>query len=202
MKILNLYAGVGGNRKNWGEEHEITAVENVNYIADVYAALYPDDTLVREDAHQYLLDHFKEFDFIWSSPPCPTHSKLNTALAGWDIHRYPDMGLYQEVLFLKHFFKGKWVVENVEPYYAVLLQPTTFFNRHCFWSNFSIPVLGGADTQMSRDNSKESISEKLGIELPRWAKNQRKLLRNAVNPEIGAYILRQAMCEPKQTALL
>ena len=27
MKILNLYAGIGGNRKLWGDEHEITAVE-------------------------------------------------------------------------------------------------------------------------------------------------------------------------------
>lgn len=24
MKILNLYAGIGGNRKLWGDEHEIT----------------------------------------------------------------------------------------------------------------------------------------------------------------------------------
>lgn len=27
MKILNLYAGIGGNRKLWGNEHDITAVE-------------------------------------------------------------------------------------------------------------------------------------------------------------------------------
>ena len=26
MKILNLYAGVGGNRKLWSSEHEITAI--------------------------------------------------------------------------------------------------------------------------------------------------------------------------------
>ena len=29
MKILNLYSGIGGNRKLWGDEHEVTAVENV-----------------------------------------------------------------------------------------------------------------------------------------------------------------------------
>ena len=29
MKILNLYAGIGGNRKLWGDEHEVVAVENV-----------------------------------------------------------------------------------------------------------------------------------------------------------------------------
>ena len=27
MKILDLYAGKGGNRKKWGDNHEITAVE-------------------------------------------------------------------------------------------------------------------------------------------------------------------------------
>lgn len=27
MKILNLYAGIGGNRKLWGDIHHITAVE-------------------------------------------------------------------------------------------------------------------------------------------------------------------------------
>ena len=27
MKILNLYACLGGNRYKWGDEHDITAVE-------------------------------------------------------------------------------------------------------------------------------------------------------------------------------
>jgi hypothetical protein len=34
MRILNLYAGIGGNRALWGDEHEVTAIENVDYIAD------------------------------------------------------------------------------------------------------------------------------------------------------------------------
>lgn len=33
MKILNLYCGIGGNRKLWGDEHEITAVEWDSNIA-------------------------------------------------------------------------------------------------------------------------------------------------------------------------
>ncbi len=28
MNILNLYAGIGGNRKLWGSTHKITAVES------------------------------------------------------------------------------------------------------------------------------------------------------------------------------
>ena len=32
MKILNLYAGIGGNRKLWGDGHDITAVQLVPEI--------------------------------------------------------------------------------------------------------------------------------------------------------------------------
>ena len=74
MKILNLYAGIGGNRKLWGDEHDITAVELDESIAKIYQDFFPNDTILIEDAHDYLLQNFKEFDFIWSSPPCPTHS--------------------------------------------------------------------------------------------------------------------------------
>src|SRR3990167_3845679 len=115
MKILNLYAGIGGNRKLWGDSHEITAVEYKPEIAKIYSDFFPNDTMVVGDAHQYLLDHFKEFDFIWSSPPCPSHSRSSTSLAGWGVYRYPDMKLYEEIIFLKHFFKGLWIVENVKP---------------------------------------------------------------------------------------
>lgn len=69
MKILNLYAGIGGNRKLWGDEHEITAVEYKPEIAKIYQDFFPNDKMVVGDAHQYLLGHFNEFDFIWSSPP-------------------------------------------------------------------------------------------------------------------------------------
>jgi len=77
MKILNLYAGIGGNRTLWREEHEVTAVENNKERAEVYQKRFPNDTVVVGDAHKYLLEHHSEFDFIWSSPPCPTHSRLN-----------------------------------------------------------------------------------------------------------------------------
>lgn len=51
MKILNLYAGIGGNRKLWGDEHEITAVEINPEIAEIYKNLYPQDTVIIGDAH-------------------------------------------------------------------------------------------------------------------------------------------------------
>ena len=69
MRVLNLYAGIGGNRKFW-KDCEVTAVEYTDKIADVYAKLYPGDTVVRGDAHAFLLENYQDFDFIWSSPPC------------------------------------------------------------------------------------------------------------------------------------
>ena len=117
MKILNLYAGIGGNRKLWGDTHNITAVELNPQIAKIYQDFFPKDKVIVADAHQYLLDHFKEFEFIWASPPCPTHSVCNNFLHAQGLVRYPDMSLWQEIVFLKRYFYGKWVVENVKSYY-------------------------------------------------------------------------------------
>lgn len=201
MKILNLYAGIGGNRKLWPDEHEVTAVESEQYIADAYKQLYPNDTVIVGDAHQFILDHANEFDFIWSSPPCPTHSKMNTALAGWGIRRYPDMTLYQEIIWLKQFFKGKWVVENVESYYDPLIMPT-IIDRHYFWANFYIPRTITGRTYNVTNATKEQHSAHFDIELPEGTKNQRKLLRNAVDPKLGLHVFKAAQKQTLQTSLI
>ena len=193
MKILNLYAGIGGNRKLWGDEHDVTAVEFDPYIASVYAALYPQDEVIVTDAHQYLLDHYKEYDFIWASPPCPTHSQARSARVhgGKVVPKYPDMKLYEEIIFLKTFYSGKWVVENVTPYYKPLIEPTAVVERHFIWSNETIE-----DKSFERDYNigaatVKQLSDFHGILLPEGTKYQRKLLRNAVLPEMGKYILDQ-----------
>lgn len=192
MKILNLYAGIGGNRKLWGDEHQITAVENVPEIAVTYRKLFPQDATIVADAHKYLLDHFKEFDFIWSSPPCPTHSRQRLQLQGRGLYCYPDMALYQEIIFLKHFFKGNWVVENVIGYYDPLISPTTVIDRHYVWSNKPIPTREYMRDYNVNRATKERLAEQMGITLPVGTKDQRKLLRNAVLPNAGLYILTEA----------
>ena len=129
MKILNLYAGVGGNRKLWGNEHKIVAIENNPDIAAVYKDLFPSDEVVVEDANKYLLENYMNFDFIWSSPPCPTHSQIRYNI-GFKANRkykkvkakYPDLTLYQEVVLLKYWFEGKYVIENTIPYYKPLIE--------------------------------------------------------------------------------
>ena len=142
MKILNLYAWIWGNRKLRWDENEITAVELDPDIAKIYKDFYPNDEVVVADAHQYLLENYKEFDFVWSSPPCQSHSSFRQNIGvryRWVAAVYPDMKLYQEILFLQANFKGKRVVENVKPYYIPLIQPTQILQRHLFRSNFEIP---------------------------------------------------------------
>ena len=197
MNILNLYAGIGGNRKLWSEEHSITAVEFDPKIAEVYQSLYPKDTVVIGDAHQYLLDHYKEFDFIWSSPPCQTHSVCNHFLNAQGVVRYPDMSLWQEILFLKTFCKTKFVVENVKSYYTPLIEPQKC-GRHYFWSNFEIPYINTHTSSIGRfgptkkGRTDNKSHHKLGIDLSNYKiANKTKLLNNCVIPELGLHILKQ-----------
>lgn len=137
MKVLNLYACLGGNRLLW-EDCEVTAVELDPELARMYKKRFPNDNVIVTDAHQYLLDHFKEFDFIWSSPPCPSHSRARFARKNTTTAIYPDLKLYEEILFLENYFEGKYVVENVIPYYEPLI-PAKKRGRHLYWTNFNLP---------------------------------------------------------------
>ena len=139
--MLNLYAGIGGNRALWPADAQVTAVEFDEATAQAYRELWPDDEVIVADAHEYLLAHFTQgWDLIWASPPCQTHSRLNAFEAGKGRYRYPDIGqLYGEILLLKHRAKAFWVVENVIAYYEPLVPPSTVLGRHWFWANFDIP---------------------------------------------------------------
>ncbi len=202
MKILNLYAGIGGNRKLWGDEHEVTAVEINPKIANVYQDLFPNDHVIVTDAHEFLLKHFKEYDFIWSSPPCPTHSVTNHFLHAQGNVRYPDMSLWQEIVFLQKWFKGYWVVENVKSYYPPLWSPKEL-DRHYFWSNFRIPnfevkrdfniVNARATTRQDSEESLVNLEDFHGIKLPKNVKNKRLLLRNCVFPPLALHIFKQIL---------
>ncbi len=145
MKILNLYACLGGNRYKWDEvakeagiQIEVTAVELDNELARLYQERFPNDKVIVGDAHQYLLEHYKEFDFIWTSPPCPSHSRINWSFKNRGKLKYPDFKLYEEVIFLDNWFQGKYVVENVIPYYEPLV-PAKKRGRHLYWTNFNLP---------------------------------------------------------------
>ena len=195
IKILNLYAGIGGNRKLWTGDIEVTAIENDSKIAKIYQDFFPDDKVIVEDAHEYLLKHFKEYDFIWSSPPCPSHSRMRFN------HKekiYPDMNLYQEIILLKHHFKGKWVIENVIGYYDPLIKPLEF-HRHYFWSNFLILSKEVEKLETTKKlKEREFLQGKLGFDLDKYnGVDKRLLLRNCVHPQIGIHIFEMAFRKPQ-----
>jgi DNA (cytosine-5)-methyltransferase 1 len=220
MKVLNLYACLGGNRFKWDEVAEqanidlqVTAVELDPELARMYQERFPNDIVIVADAHQYLLDHYKEFDFIWSSPPCPTHSRAAHGARKSDTsnHKpvFPSMVLYEEIIFLEHYFKGQYVVENVIPYYEPLISPKKR-GRHLYWSNFNLPnkltkrsVLVGAGF-----DEVKLLCEFHEIDLTNYKGTQRKdkIARNLVDYEAGRTIFEKALgiiikSDTKQTEL-
>lgn len=196
MKILNLYAGIGGNRKLWGNDHEITAVEYNENIAEIYKENFPNDNVIVGDAHKYLLQNFENFDFIWSSPPCQSHTRLNTASfpSGSKDYVFPDLKLYEEIIFLKQWFKGKYVIENVIPYYTPLIAGEEV-DRHLFWANFKIGSYVVKNKKESHEKAQVPYLEKyLGYDLSNYkGNNKRQILRNCVLPETGLHILNRVI---------
>lgn len=193
MKILNLYAGIGGNRKLWGNEHDITAVELSPEIANLYHSCFPQDNVVVGDALDILEKHYYEFDFIWASPPCQSHGQYrhNVGVLGKGYAPIiPDMSLYSIIIFLKTYFKGNWCVENVKPYYKPLIEPTVVMQRHLFWSNKDIEP---RTFEKDAIRSKNKISDFDNFEIVEKSsiKNKRQVLRNCVLPELGLYLLEQ-----------
>jgi len=195
MKVLNLYAGIGGNRKLW-TDCEVVAVEMEPDIAKIYRDQNPNDQVIIGDAHQYLLDNYESFDFIWTSPPCQTHSKMAKATRH-KKRKYPDMSLYQEIIFLDNFFKGRYVVENVKPYYKPLIKPTSEHGRHFIWSNFSIEKFFlKSPSNFIKDDTKdgvERLKKWLGIQYDGniYYKDNHspgQILRNCVHPLMGLHI--------------
>ena len=202
MKILNLYACLGGNRYKWDEvtKVDVTAVEWDKELAKLYQERFPNDKVIIADAHQYLLENYRSFDFIWSSPPCPSHSRaaFGSRKSIKAAHKpvYPDMKLYQEIIFLKHYFDGKYIVENVVPYYEPLIYGNKR-GRHIYWSNFNLPNIL---------SNRKSVSMESVNEIDQWCEFHKydfrkyngkqtvqKIARNLVDFEAGKSILETAI---------
>ena len=199
MKILNLYACLGGNRYKWDEvskeagiKIEVTAVELDEELAKLYKERFPNDIVIVADAHQYLLDHYKDFDFIWTSPPCPTHSRFNLSMKTKREMKYPDMKLYEEIIFLQHYFKGKFVVENVIPFYTLLISAKER-NRHLYWTNFNLPntVSDRKNPDLARTKDLINVLSKFhdyDFTKYKGKQSKQKIARNLVDYEAGKTI--------------
>lgn len=194
---------MGGNRYKWDEvaqeagiEIEVTSVELDPELARLYQERFPNDIVIVSDAHQYLLEHYKKYDFIWSSPPCPSHSRARFARHESTTPEYPDMRLYQEIVFLKHYFKGKFVVENVIPFYTPLV-PAEKRGRHLYWTNFVLPGDIG-ERPCSIMESKNEVNKWIEFhdyDFRKYKGDQpiNKIARNLVDYEAGKTILQIAL---------
>lgn len=115
------------------------------------------------------------------------------------------MKLYQEIILLQTFFKGKYIIENVKSYYEPLIKPQ-ISGRHYFWANFKVPLLK-FEKQIGRMNGKKADlggkiqtelriinHKKLGFDLSKYTEiDKEKVLNNCVAPEIGLAILESAL---------
>lgn len=207
IRYLNLYGGLGGNALKISRTNvKVTAVENNPKIAAIYVENNPEDEVIVGDAHEYLLRNHQDYDFIWSSPPCQSHSRMMKATRH-DVRKYPDMTLYQEIIFLQHFFKGKWIVENVKPYYEPLINPTIEMGRHLIWSNFDISPFEIPKFA----NLINSTTVKAAEDLKKWLgikyegnlytdgnHHPTQALRNCVHPDMGLHIFNCSVSVVKQ----
>tara|TARA_Y100001938_G_scaffold151056_1_gene245535 strand:+ start:904 stop:1587 length:684 start_codon:yes stop_codon:yes gene_type:complete len=209
-RILNLYSCLGGNRLNYDKvvnranyKIQVTAVENDPELAKLYQIRFPNDIVVIGDAKEFLLKNFRNYDYIFASPPCPTHSKIRHQRACYFDNEtypvvYPDMSLYQIIILLDKYFKGKWTVENVAPYYTPLIPPKKR-GRHLYWTNFNLPnVLSNRKTpKIGKVGTSEiqSLCEFHKYDFKQYKGTQRidKIARNLVDFKAGETILETAL---------
>lgn len=228
MKILNLFAGLGGNRQNWNG-HSIISIEINPGVAKLYQELYPDDIVLNMDVFDYLREkenNLKDFDFIWASPPCQSHSHMQ--LFTRHNNNYPPIPRLDQtiglIIWLNKFYNNKFVVENVIPWYGLIdLRFNNIFkvklDRHIFYSNFKIQSkkfrsrgseghgkIGGLMRMKGSElcnfhNLDISIIDKLKG-LQESGNDHLKVLRNLCNSELGDYILKQSLKENTLIKLL
>jgi len=189
-----LYCGIGGNRELW-TDCDVTAVEYDPAIAEVYTKRFPEDTTITGDALTYVQQHYSEFDFIWASPPCPTHGQYrhNVGVLGKGFAPViPEMtSLYGLIVFLRTYYAGKWVVENVKPYYEPLIPPAFELHRHLFWANFAA---SHKTFKRAEIRTKNKIADFECGDLVKASNiaNKRQVLRNCVDAELGLHVFQAA----------
>jgi len=217
MKILNLFAGIGGNRTLWGDQHEITAIEYDPEIANIYKQRFPNDVVIIEDAYNYFLENFHNFEMIWGSPPCTTHTRLTRTHVGQRYNKtniklkLPDLRLYSIIIFLKEHFRGHWIIENVKGYYKPLIQPTNEIGRHWIWTNITLlsKKKKTKDTWTAFRLDKATINDcckmkQINLDFSKISltdSKKKQIINNCVDPEFGKYILDSVINKKQKTIM-
>jgi len=116
--------------------------------------------------------------------------------------RYTDLSLYELIMFLRQYHKGKWIVENVKPYYKPFIEPTAELGRHLVWSNFDIsdfevPSPKGFITKTNTAGANQ-LKEWLGIHYEGnlyYEGNHcpAQVLRNCLHPKVGQHVYNEML---------
>jgi DNA (cytosine-5)-methyltransferase 1 len=197
ISVGNFYAGLGGNSMLWQDDN-VTAYEHTGRIATQYEELHPSHQVECEDAHEALLNHAQDYEFVWSSPPCQSRTRMIRSGKNRKP-RYVDCTVEQEVLFLMHDYEGLWLVENVQSWFEPLIQPTIQIGRHSIWTNLDLGSVIDVPRPANFINQTtiagmRALQDWLGMhyEQPIYYDGNHcpaQVLRNCVHPEIGLQIL-------------
>lgn len=112
--------------------------------------------------------------------------------------RLPDLLLYEFKIWFDCNYKGKYVIENVIPYYQPVIEPTAKIGRHLFWANFPI----SEDFHINQPKGFINKTTVKGAEeLKKWLgihykgnlyyngnHNPGQVLANCVHPDLGKHI--------------
>jgi len=197
MKILIGFAGIGGESELWDDvNNNITHVELDPKIAKVIKDRKPNRTVIVGDAVDYLLHNYGKYNFIWLSPPCQANSRMIRSGKNRKP-RLPDLQLYELKIFLDCNFKGKYVIENVVPYYKPVIEPTAKIGRHLFWANFYIEPFEFPGPKnfimLGTVKGSEQLKKWLGIYYTGniyydGNHDPCQVLRNCVHPDLGLHV--------------
>jgi DNA (cytosine-5)-methyltransferase 1 len=109
------------------------------------------------------------------------------------------MKLYEEIIFLDNFFEGKYVVENVIPFYEPLI-PSQKRGRHLYWTNFKLPQdvgerIEGKGLISTGINEVAQLSKFHDYDFRKYKGTQtvQKMARNLVDYEVGKSIFETAL---------
>ena len=79
-KSLDLFCGAGGASKGLADAgFEVTGIDIIYqsfHPANLIESVSGKYKFLQRDVMMLTVDFFRQFDFIWASPPCPTHSRL------------------------------------------------------------------------------------------------------------------------------